>query len=107
MEGRWLRRTNQELDYLYNEATIIGVVKSQRIRWLGHLVRMGEERIPNRILKMNMGGMRKRRGRPKSKWKCEVQEDLNCLHTKKWMEVARDRKKWSSVVKQAMGLQGP
>jgi hypothetical protein len=104
-EGQWLRRTNQELNALYGEENIVGVVKAQRLRWLGHLVRMGEQRTPNKIYRTKVGGKR-RRGRPKSQWKKEVYEDLNSLNVGRWEEKARNRKEWTKITKEAMGLLG-
>lgn len=106
VDGIWERRTNKELQEMYSEADIIGVVKAQRIRWLGHLIRMGRERVPNKIWTADVGG-RRRQGRPRSQWKTEVQEDLNRLHIQNWREKATNRKEWALVARQAMGLRGP
>ena len=35
---------NEELNDLYSSHNIVQVIKSRRIRWAGHVVRMGEER---------------------------------------------------------------
>jgi len=42
--GEWRRQHNQELNDLYFSLNIVWVIKSRRMRWAGHVARMGEER---------------------------------------------------------------
>jgi hypothetical protein len=46
------------------EKNIVKWIKGQRISWLGHLERMGEDRIPKKIFTQGLEGTR-RRGRPR------------------------------------------
>jgi hypothetical protein len=48
--GEWRRLHNEELNDLYSSPNIIWVIKSRRMRWVGHVARMGEERVAYRIL---------------------------------------------------------
>jgi hypothetical protein len=48
--GQWRRPHNEELNDLYSSPNIIRVIKSRRMRWAGHVTRMGEKRGPCRIL---------------------------------------------------------
>ena len=39
--GEWRRLHNEELNDLYSSANIVRVIKSRRLRWAGHVARMG------------------------------------------------------------------
>jgi len=41
---------NEELNDLYCSPNIVRVIKSRRMRWAGHVARMGEERVAYRVL---------------------------------------------------------
>jgi len=48
--GEWRKLHNEELRYLYSLPIIVRVVKLRRMRWAGHLARMGEGRGVHRVL---------------------------------------------------------
>jgi len=48
--GEWRRLHNEELNDLYSSSDIVRVIKSRRMRWAGHVARMGEERGMCRVL---------------------------------------------------------
>jgi hypothetical protein len=48
--GEWRRQHNEELNDLYSLPNIVQVIKSRRMRWAGHVARMGEERGVYRVL---------------------------------------------------------
>jgi hypothetical protein len=50
MTGGWRKLYNEELHNLYTSSSIITIIKSRRIRWVGHVARMGEERNVFRLL---------------------------------------------------------
>ena len=50
MTGEWRKLHNVELNDLYSLPNIVRVVKSRRMRWAGHVARMGEDRCVHRVL---------------------------------------------------------
>jgi hypothetical protein len=48
--GEWRRLHNKELYTLYSSPNINRVIKSRRLRWAGHVARMGERRGAYRVL---------------------------------------------------------
>jgi hypothetical protein len=48
--GEWRRLHNEELYDLYSSPNSIRVIKSRRMRWAGHVARMGEGRGAYRVL---------------------------------------------------------
>jgi len=48
--GERMRLHNEELNDLYSSPNIVRVIKSRRMRWAGHVARMGEEREVYRVL---------------------------------------------------------
>jgi hypothetical protein len=63
-DGSWRKLHNDELHDLYSSPNIIGVIKSRRMKWAGHVARMGERRGVYRVLvgrpegKRPLGGCR-------------------------------------------------
>jgi hypothetical protein len=64
--GEWRKLHNEELNSLYSLPNIVRVVKSRRMRWDGHVARMGEGRGVHRVLVGKPEG-RRPLGRPKHK----------------------------------------
>jgi len=50
VRGEWGKLHNEELNDLYSLPNIVRVVKSRRMRWVGHVARMGEDRGVHRVL---------------------------------------------------------
>ena len=50
MSGEWRKLHNEELSDLYSLPNIVRVVKSKRMRWAGHMARMGQGRGVHRVL---------------------------------------------------------
>jgi hypothetical protein len=48
--GEWRKLHNEELRYLNSSPSIIRIIKSRRMRWVGHVARMGEQRNAYRLL---------------------------------------------------------
>jgi hypothetical protein len=47
--GGWRKLHNEELQDLYSSPSIIRMIRSRRMRWAGHVARMGEKRNAYRI----------------------------------------------------------
>jgi hypothetical protein len=71
----WRRLHNEELNELYSSPNIIRVIKSRRMRWAGHVARMGDGRGAYRIL---VGRSERRRllGRPRRRWEDNIKMDF-------------------------------
>jgi hypothetical protein len=50
MIGEWKKLRNEELHDFYSSPSIIRIIKSRRMRWAGHVARMGEKRNTYRLL---------------------------------------------------------
>ena len=73
--GEWRRLRNEELNDLYCSPNIVRVIKWRRMRWAGHLARMGEERGVYRVLVGKPEG-RRPLGRPRHRWVDNIRMDL-------------------------------
>jgi hypothetical protein len=73
--GDWRKLHNEELHNLYSSPSIIRMIKSRRMRWSGHVARMGETRNAYRILVGNPEGKRPL-GRPRRGWVDNIKIDL-------------------------------
>jgi hypothetical protein len=62
--GGWRKLHNEELHYLHSSPSIIRTIKSRKMRWAGHVARMGEKRNVYRLLVGKPKGKR-RLGRPR------------------------------------------
>jgi hypothetical protein len=48
--GGWRKLHNEELHNLYLSTSVIRIIKSRRMKWVGHVARMGEKRNVYRLL---------------------------------------------------------
>jgi len=73
--GEWRKLNNEELSDLYSLPNIARVVKSRRMRWAGHVARMGEGIGVYRVLVGKPEGKRPL-GRPRRRWQDNIKMDL-------------------------------
>jgi hypothetical protein len=59
---------------IVKKPTITEIIKLHRLHWFGHVQKMEENRIPKRVLYMNVESTRPR-GRSRNRWQGEVRED--------------------------------
>jgi hypothetical protein len=96
-----LPNTSEELHNLYSSPDIIKKVKSRRIRWAGHVERMGEERRVYKVLVGKPEGNRPL-GRPRRRW--EDLREIGLGGGVDWIRLAQDRDRWRAVVSAVMNL---
>ena len=73
--------------------------EKQSLNWLGHVERMAEDNIVQRIKRWKP--MCKRPiGRPKTRWEDDVLEDIKNMNARNWKKAAQNRDIWKQVVEQ-------
>ena len=105
LTGEWKRLLNEELNDLYSSPNIVRVIKSRRMRWAGHVARVGEERGAYRVLVGKPEGNRPL-GRPKRRWVDNIRMDLQevgCGYVD-WIGLAQDRDRWRRFVSAVMNF---
>jgi len=107
VKREWRRLHNEELNDLYSSPNIVRVIKSRRIRWAGHVVRMDEERGVYRVL---VGKPEEKRplGRLRHRW-VDIRKDfqeVGCGYMD-WIGLAQDRDRWRTLVSAVMNLRVP
>ena len=106
--GECRRLHNEELNDLYSSPNILRVIKSRRMRWVGHVVRMGEERYVYRVLVVKPEG-KGPLGKPRRRWVDNIRMDLQevgCAYMD-WIGLAQDRESWLTLVSVVMNPRVP
>ena len=106
--GEWRRLHNEELNDLYSSPNIVWAIKSRRMRWAGHVARIGEERGAYRVFVGKPEGKRLL-GRPRRRWVDNIRMDLQevgCVYMA-WIRLAQERDGWRRLVSAVMNLRVP
>jgi hypothetical protein len=103
VSGEWRKLHSGELHNLYSSLDIIRQIKSRRMRWAGHVARMGEGRNMHRVLVGKPEG-RRPLGRPRRRWEDAIKMDLREIGWGEWIQLAQDRDRWRAVVSAVMNL---
>jgi hypothetical protein len=103
--AEWRKHHNEELHDLYSLPNIVHVIKSRRMRWVGHVARMWEERGVYRVLVGKPDGKRPL-GKPMCRWEDNIRMDLQevgcgCMD---WIGLAQDRDRCRAIVNAVMNL---
>jgi hypothetical protein len=103
--GEWRKLHNEELHNSYSSPDIIRQVKSRRMRWAGHVARVGKDR---KVYKVSVGKPEGKRplGRPRRGWEDGIIMDLReiGLGCVVWIRLSQDRDRWRAVVSAVMNL---
>ena len=80
--------------------TIFTLLRQSRLRWLGHVSRMEDGRIPKNILFCEFASGKRTVGRPQLRFKDACKCDMKALdiNTESWEDAAADRSRWCSVL---------
>ena len=92
------RINNERILYWCNVAKVSNIVSHRRLRWLGHLARMPDERLQKRVLFRHMDGSGLRVKNQKQ-WVDYVREDLQIAGLSyTWWKKSQDRAGWRAVI---------
>jgi hypothetical protein len=107
-DGLWRKLHNDELHDLYSFPNIVRVVESRKMRWAGHVARMGEGRGAYRVLVGRPEGKRPL-GRPRHRWEDNIKMGLGeiGIDGANWVWLAQDRVQWWAFVNTVMKLRVP
>jgi hypothetical protein len=104
-DGEWKIRKNRGLEELNKGENILKWIKGQKIRWLSHLEKKEENRMPKKMFTQELEGPR-RRGRPRKGWREKVERDSQESGVRRWRDLVIDREKWRGIVRQAKAHSG-
>jgi hypothetical protein len=83
-----------------NSTNIPPIVKSKRMAWLGHVMRMEGKRIPKRVLEWKPAGRRTIR-RPRKRWIENIEEDIQIMEIRGWRKLCKERAEWKKITGKA------
>ena len=91
---------NYELNSLMRNTDIVRFVKSNRIAWLEHVIRMEGKRISKRVLECKPTG-RRNRGRPRKRWIEDIDEDIQIMGIRGWRKLFKERAECKKITEKA------
>jgi hypothetical protein len=107
-DGSWRKLYNDELHSLYSSPNIIRVIKSRRMRWVGHVTHMGEGRGVYTVLIERPEG-KGPLGRRRRRWEDNIKMDLREIRIDgaNWIQLAQDRVQWLTFLNTVLNLRVP
>jgi hypothetical protein len=99
---------NEKLHNLYSSPSICRIIKSRRMRWVGHVAEMGEKWNAYRRLVIMPEGKRPL-VRPRSRWLDNIKMDLTEIGCDgmDWIDLAQDGDQWRALVNMVIKLRAP
>jgi len=83
----------------HKKPTITETKTLNRLHWFGHVQRMEENRIPKKLLYMNLET--RQGGRPRNRWLDEAEENGRLVGGKGWKERVYKREEWKKFLRMA------
>jgi len=107
-QGSGENYNDEELNDLYCPPNIFRGIKSRRMRWAGHVARIGERRGVYRALVGKLEGKRPL-GRPRRRWEDNIKMDLQEVECggMDWIDLDHDRDRCWALVNAVMNLRLP
>jgi hypothetical protein len=107
-DGPWRKSHNDKLHSLYSSPNIVRVIKSRRMRWVGHVARMREGRGVYRVL-VGRPEAKRPLGRPRHIGEDNIKMELRetGIDGANWIQLAQDRVQWRTSVNTVMNLLVP
>jgi hypothetical protein len=104
----WIKLHSDELHSLYSSPNIDRVIKSRRMRWVGHVARMGVGRGVYWIL-VGRPEWKRPLGRPRRRWEDNIKMDLKeiGIDGANWIQLALDRVQCRAFENMVMNLRVP
>ena len=104
----WRKPHNEELNDLYSSPIIIRTNKSRRMRWAGHVARMGREKSYTWLWLGKPEGKRPL-GRPRRRCEDNIKMDLQEVGCggMDWIDLDQDRDRWQAPVNAVMNFRVP
>ena len=92
--------TNTEVLHRAEQTSLFPVFRRRRMRWLGHVRRMEDTRLPKQVLYGELSQGKRGTGRPKLRYKDICKRTLKelCINEEEWSQMAEDRDEWRSKV---------
>jgi hypothetical protein len=91
---------NYELNDLMENVDIVRFIKSRRIAWLGHVIRMDDKRTSRRILEWTPIGTRIR-GKPRKRWIADIEEDMQIMEIRRRRNQCKERAELKRITEKA------
>jgi hypothetical protein len=103
--GGWIKLHNEELHNLYSSPSIIRIIKSRKMRWVGHVARMGKKMNVYMLLVGKPEGKRPL-GRPRCRCMYNIKMDLLEIGVSvvDWIGLAHYRYRWRALINALMNL---
>ena len=100
------KRTNLSVLDQAEVTSIETLIVKNQLRWTGHVIRMGDERLPKQIFYSELSEGKRDVGGPKKRFKDNLKTNLKkCeINVTTWEEVAKDRPRWRDTIRTGVAV---